>query len=141
MSALWFVTRPASEGVHAIPLDREGRVILVRLSYAAGWRLPGGGVGPREDRAAAILRELREEIGMTGHGPLTPVGDFEHRPDFRRDSATLFVVEGVRHRFAPSLEVADARAFPPDELPEDLPPITRQLLALWRGAPRTSGPT
>jgi 8-oxo-dGTP pyrophosphatase MutT (NUDIX family) len=132
LSLVWFVTRPKTVGAHAIPLDAQGRVILVRLSYASGWRLPGGGVKPDEDRAEAILRELREEIGLVAHSRLTPVGDFEHRPNFCADHATLFLVEGVEHRFRPSLEVADARPFPLDALPDDLPPITLRLLAMWR---------
>ena len=135
MAAIWFATRPATTGVHAIPIDEQGRLILVRLSYAKGWRLPGGGVGAGEDRTAAVLRELREEIGMTAHGRVAAIGDFEHRPDFRRDSATLFLVEGVHHRFRPSLEVAEARAFPRHALPADLPPVTRRLLALWSAGP------
>lgn len=131
-TCLWFVTRPRTEGAHAIALDLDGCVILVRLSYAEGWRLPGGGVGRGEDRAATMLRELREEIGLVSHQRLTALGDFADRPNFRADTSTLFLVEGVRHAFRPSLEVVEARAFSPDALPADLAPITRRLLALWR---------
>lgn len=133
-TAFWFVTRPQTEGAHAIALDRQGRVILVRLSYADGWRLPGGGVGRGEDRKTAILRELREEIGLVTHSRLTMLGDFADRPNFRADNATLFLVEDVGHAFRPSLEVVEARAFSPGALPADLAPITRRLLARWQQA-------
>ena len=43
-------------------------MILVKLRYAPGWRLPGGGRADDEDPCEAALRELREEIGMTAHG-------------------------------------------------------------------------
>lgn len=41
--AAWFVTRPKAVGVHGIAITPQGKVILVVLSYAHGWRLPGEG--------------------------------------------------------------------------------------------------
>ena len=61
----WFLRRPRTFGAHALAFTPEGRIILVRLRYAPGWRLPGGGRSEREDPKHAVLRELREEIGMT----------------------------------------------------------------------------
>src|SRR3954470_455052 len=58
----------ARPGVHAVALTPEGRIVLVKLRYAPGWRLPGGGMQAREDPREAVLRELREEIGMTSCG-------------------------------------------------------------------------
>lgn len=56
--------------------------MLVTLSYARVWRLPGGGRGRDEDPEAAVLRELREEIGSVSHGVVQPVARFSDRPDF-----------------------------------------------------------
>src|SRR5690349_18995889 len=58
-------------GVHAVALTPERRLFLVRLRYAPGWRLPGGGLDAGENLAMAALRELREEIGMTAHGEIS----------------------------------------------------------------------
>ena len=129
---LWFFTNPGTEGAHAIPLTPDGKVVLVTLSYARGWRLPGGGVKAGEDPEAAVLRELREEIGMTGHGPVRDVTTFTHRPDFREATGTLFVVRDVIYRPRWSLEIKAVRAFGLDSLPPDLPHITRNLLAAAR---------
>ncbi len=70
----WSVRRPRTFGAHALALTPEGKVILVKLRYAPGWRLPGGGRGEHEDPRDAVLRELREEIGLISHGDvqLTP---------------------------------------------------------------------
>jgi hypothetical protein len=38
---VWFFTRPTTYGVHAIPVTPAGKLVLVTLSYARGWRLPG----------------------------------------------------------------------------------------------------
>src|ERR1700752_1970952 len=78
----WFVRRPRTFGAHALALTPEGKVILVRLRYAAGWRLPGGGREEHEDPRDAVLRELREEIGMTSHGEVKLAAELEEEPDF-----------------------------------------------------------
>jgi 8-oxo-dGTP pyrophosphatase MutT (NUDIX family) len=41
-----------------------GRVLVVRQSYRPGLTFPGGGVQAGEDRRAAAVRELREEVGV-----------------------------------------------------------------------------
>lgn len=50
-------------------LDRPTRVLAARrsapASLAGGWEFPGGKVEPGEDDAAAAVRELREELGVT----------------------------------------------------------------------------
>ena len=55
--------RPRTFGAHALALTPERKIVLVKLRYAPGWRLPGGGRGEHEDPRDAVLRELREEIG------------------------------------------------------------------------------
>ena len=52
----------------------SGKVVLVRLSYAKGWRLPGGGQKTSEESRDAMLRELREEIGLTAYESVELVG-------------------------------------------------------------------
>lgn len=126
----WFVTRPRTHGVHAIPLTPEGKVVLVTLSYAKGWRLPGGGRKADEDPVAAILRELREEIGLEAYDSIESVCDFEHRPDFRHGQATLFIVRGVRFQPRWSLEIKHVDIFDPGALPPRTAAVTHRLLGL-----------
>ena len=123
----WFVRRPKTYGAHAIALTPEGRIILVRLRYAPGWRVPGGGRRADEVPMDAALRELREEIGMTSHGEVKFACDFEESIDFKRDTASLVVVRDVRYAPRWSWEVEQVREFPLDSLPPDLSPTS----ALW----------
>jgi len=100
----WFIRRPRTFGAHALALTPEGKAILVRLRYAPGWRLPGGGRAEDEDPRDAVLRELREEIGMTAHGEVQLAAELEERPDFKHDLASLLVVRDVREASEAEIE-------------------------------------
>ena len=94
----WFFRRPRTFGAHAVALTPERRIILVKLWYAPGWRLPGGGRDAEEPATEAALRELREEIGMTSHGDATLACELEQAVDFKRDLAALVIVRDVEYR-------------------------------------------
>jgi 8-oxo-dGTP pyrophosphatase MutT (NUDIX family) len=122
-------------GAHALALTSERRLILVKLRYATGWRLPGGGRDEKEDGRAAVLRELREEIGMHSHGTVTAAADLELSEARERDVASLFVVRDVAYRPpAWSWEVEQVIETPLDDLPHDLATPTARWLAAVRGA-------
>jgi 8-oxo-dGTP pyrophosphatase MutT (NUDIX family) len=112
--AYWRMTGLKGRGVHAVALTPSGEVVLVRLSYAPGWRLPGGGRGRREEEEAAMLRELREEIGLVAHGPVERAAGGPGRRGY-------FVVRDVRYRPSRNFEIEEVRAFAPGALPPDMP--------------------
>src|SRR2546430_4738045 len=59
------IGRRAHLGAAAVIVDRNSRVLLVRHSYGQrGWELPGGGRQPKESLQQAVLREIREELGV-----------------------------------------------------------------------------
>jgi 8-oxo-dGTP pyrophosphatase MutT (NUDIX family) len=131
----WFVRRPRTFGAHALALTPEGKAILVKLRYAPGWRLPGGGRHENEDPRDAVLRELREEIGMTDHGQVRDAVEIEEQPDFKRDLASLLIVEDVH--YAPrkwSWEVEAIMEATLDHPPADLSPRAASWLQALRQA-------
>jgi len=134
----WFVRRPRTFGAHALALTPEGRIILVKLRYAPGWRLPGGGRREDEDQREAVLRELREEIGMTSHGEVQLACELDETTDFKCDLASLLVVRDVR--YSPprwSWEVEAIMESGPDDLPADLSPrMVAWLDALGNALPK-----
>jgi 8-oxo-dGTP diphosphatase len=53
--------------------DAHGRVLIAQrpdARHMAGrWEFPGGKVGSAESEAQALVRELREELGVAAHEP------------------------------------------------------------------------
>ena len=127
---VWLVRRPRTFGAHALALTPEGRVILVKLRYAPGWRLPGGGRGEHEEPGDAVLRELREEIGMTAHGDMRLAAELDEAADFKRDLAFLFIIEEVEYRPTRwSWEIESIVEAQLDRLPSDLSPRAERWIS------------
>ncbi|MFL6730386.1 MAG: NUDIX domain-containing protein [Sphingomicrobium sp.] len=129
----WLVRRPRTFGAHALALTPERKVILVKLRYASGWRLPGGGRAEQEPPRDAVLRELREEIGMTAHGAVRLAAELDQPIDFKQDLASLLIVEDVRHAPRWSWEVEHICEAPLDDLPEGIAPVAKAWIAALRG--------
>jgi 8-oxo-dGTP pyrophosphatase MutT (NUDIX family) len=110
-------------GVHAVPLTGDGKVVLVRLTYAPGWRIPGGGRKRGEAPEQAMLRELREEIGLISHGAIEELVDV--RPG---DPSAFFLVRDVVYRPRRSFEVEEVQEFDPAKLPDDTTSWTAHLV-------------
>jgi 8-oxo-dGTP pyrophosphatase MutT (NUDIX family) len=133
LKATWFVRRPHTSGAHALALTPERKLVLVKLRYAGGWRIPGGGRHRDESAVEAVVRELREEIGMTAHGRVRLACELEERTDFKHDLAALLVVEDVRyHPHKWSWEVEQVGEFAIDRLPADTVGPTLRWLELLR---------
>lgn len=51
-------------GAAALLSDGQGRVLLVEPTYKDYWEIPGGAVDADEAPLAAVVRELKEELGL-----------------------------------------------------------------------------
>ena len=67
-------------------IDADGRVLLTSRpegkSFAGMWEFPGGKLAPDESPEQALVRELREELGITtAIGCLSPLSFVSHAYD------------------------------------------------------------
>jgi 8-oxo-dGTP diphosphatase len=121
--------------VGAIVRDEAGRLLLIQRGHdpeAGRWSLPGGRIEPGESDAEALIREMREETGLTVEpGPLVGAVERPGAPgtvlDIRDYAAT--VTGGT---LSAGDDAADARWVPPEEVP-DWPLTTglAEILSSW----------
>jgi ADP-ribose pyrophosphatase YjhB (NUDIX family) len=128
---------PVRLGVRALVIDPQERVLLVRHTYVSGWSLPGGGVDAGESAEVALARELSEEAGVELLAQPIFHGLFFNPKASRRGHVACYVVRDFRIApTQPNFEIAEARFFPADALPEDTsPPTCARLVEVSEGAP------
>jgi ADP-ribose pyrophosphatase YjhB (NUDIX family) len=121
------VARWGKPGVAAV-IVHDGKVLLFQHVFwtAARWGLPGGGIEPGEDAAAAIRREVREECGLEI--------EIVRRLDThsaRRSTYFLCRAPGIEVAAPPrrlSFEILAAGWFPPDRLPDGVLPRHHRVI-------------
>jgi ADP-ribose pyrophosphatase YjhB (NUDIX family) len=135
---LFLISRPMTLGVRAVVHDRAtNAVFLVRHTYVPGWHLPGGGVETGETAEAALEREVKEECVVALTAPPVLRSVYFNRQSSRRDHVLLYLVTEftVLAERRPDREIAEARFFPLDRLPDNATPATlRRLAELFDGA-------
>jgi len=121
-------------------IDVDGRVLLAQRpegkSMAGLWEFPGGKVESGETPEAALIRELREELGIdTSASCLAPLAFASHSYDdfhllmplfaCRRWKGSVIPLEGQRLTWA---RVGDLKNYPMPPADEPLIPILRDWL-------------
>lgn len=115
-------------GVRALAFDATGAIFLVRHTYVPGWHLPGGGIEPGETAVESLTREMAEEGNLILTEPPRLFGFYFNNKASRRDHVAVYVATNVMQT-APLVgnrEIAEARFFPANALPDGTTPATRR---------------
>jgi 8-oxo-dGTP pyrophosphatase MutT (NUDIX family) len=126
----------------ALVIGDGGHVLLVRKRGTQAFMQPGGKIEPNEEPLAALVRELREELGLAV-APSVPVylkrcvAPAANEPGFAVDAEVFRL--SVTGAVAPAAEIEEIAWVDPAALPElPLAPLTRDhILPLCLAADHT----
>jgi len=125
-------------GVSGIVTDPDGRVLLLRPRYwsAATWGLPGGYLKSGETPAQALIREVREETGLsvTDAREVGSSWGFRLRAEVQL-AGSLGTVVDVSTLTLSGGEIEEACFCSPDALPDGLLAEHRARIAAWAHDP------
>ena len=131
----WFLARPDVRGVKGVLRDGD-RVLLVRHTYGdrQRWDIPGGHVHSGEPAAAAVRREMQEELGVATSW--VHVGSIPAETDYKHENVDVFVTDRRAHHdlVLARGEIAEAQWFALDALPGPIGELSLRALALVRTA-------
>lgn len=115
-------------GVRAIVLNSQHQVLLVKHTYQPHWYLPGGGVKKGETVITAVVRELREEVGIIPNERPTLFEIYYHRYLGGHDYPIIFIVKNYHCIKANSPEIEAVGWFSYDNLPQMISAGTKRRL-------------
>lgn len=116
-------------GPRAIVLNAENKVLLVKHSYQPHWYLPGGGLKKGESVKDALVRELKEEVGLISIEEPQLFGIYFHRYLNVCDYPIIFIIKKYNLINASSPEIEQMAWFDYHNLPEMISPGTKRRLA------------
>lgn len=111
----------------ALITDERGRVLLVKQRggpFAGSWLLPGGRAGEDESAVHALVREVREETGLTMPDARYVTG---YRTSGDGYDLTVLMYRGPATGTLVPEHGGDARWFDPAAIPDPHPALRRQL--------------
>lgn len=134
----WSALKPRSLGARALVVDEIGRVLLVKHTYDSFWYLPGGGVKRGESLAAAVIRELEEEVALAGAAIDRILGIYHSNFEGKDDHIAVVIVrvpacEMDNLRASDEKEIAGVIAVPLSQIPGDTSPATRRRISEYVG--------
>jgi 8-oxo-dGTP diphosphatase len=127
---LWLMHAKFICGITGVIRDEDGRVLLRHRLWPESrqWGFPTGYASKGERHEDTIIREVREETGLTVKPGrlLTIRSGYKYRIEVYYEATLTGGLDGLA---LDRREILEARLFNPDELPESMPGSHRELAA------------
>jgi ADP-ribose pyrophosphatase YjhB (NUDIX family) len=122
-------------GAVGVVFDEKGRVLLVEHVFRTDfpWGLPGGWVERGEDPARTVMREIREELGLTvdvGRLLLSARVGLAERSTHPPHLGLAYSCRLTGGTFKPAREVVSCTWAHPGEIHQELAPFQRQAISI-----------
>ena len=111
--------------VGALAHNQKGQILLVKRSSKYSrpntWTIPGGFLDRDKTVQQAVLKELKEETGMTGEvEQLFHINDYPDRPNEDRENVDfVYIVKVENGSFHHDDEITNIQWFSRDNLPDE----------------------
>lgn len=115
-------------GAHAIILNEQNQILLVKHTYKPHWYIPGGGVKKGESIKSALLRELKEEVGLTVLEEPKLFGIYHHYYLKVNDYPCVYIIRKFTLSECYSKEIAEKQWYDFSQLPQTISPGTKRRL-------------
>lgn len=124
----WWFFRPKKFGVRIV-IKSGNKIALVLHSYVNKnlWSLPGGSIKKHEKPGEAIVREIKEELGIE----IKPkyLDKIVRNIEYKIDTVFCFIAEVNEKDLCPDKkEISEVRWFELNHLPPNLSPFAKSLL-------------
>ena len=123
----WFIFRPKTTGVKCL-IECRGEYLLIQTTYSGNyWTLPGGGVKYQENLVQAIMREVKEEVGIS-LGKVQLLGQYESSVEYKKDTVNLFYANiHTKELLKRDAEILKTQWFSKNTLPENQSRALREI--------------
>lgn len=130
MKLYWFFRRPTTVGVRCI-VTYGNQILLIKHTYSSHLLTTvGGGIKRGENLEQAVIREVKEEVGLSLQN-LKKVGVLFHEKEFKKDTIHVFSAsaKGIELRIDPN-EISEASWFDMSDLPSNTSPLFKKFYSL-----------
>lgn len=126
----WCIFRPRTYGIKCV-VESDGEILFVRHTYGKRrWTFPGGKMEQGEGPEEALVREMKEELGIVLER-IRFLGKVLYTREYRRD--TVYCYDAMikeRALYPNALEILEVGWYPPNTPPQPLSSFAEKLLHL-----------
>lgn len=125
----WFIFRPKTFGIKCLVENQNAQCLLIKTTYSGDyWTIPGGGCKRNEVFENAVIREVREEVGLT-ISKVRHIGSYTSNLEYKKDTVYLYTAETDQLQIIKNgREIADAKWFDRDSIPQNRSKSLKEIL-------------